>query len=191
MKSIKQKRTKKSIKRPALIAAGLVVIAALLYGGYRLYHHFATASNSMAQSAPDTPKVNYDPPTETEKQETEQHKSDIGKDGTTPAPEPSPGTSVTPVIVSAYYTKSSQTLEVRAFVQGIIEGGGTCTLHVVVNGETVLSKDSAGIANVSTTDCTPFSTSSYALPSGAKVTVSYKSSVASGQSAERSIDQMQ
>jgi len=192
MKTIKQKPKKTSFKKPLLIGAGVIAILALAYGGYRLYTHFTGAPHSLAQPAPDAPKVNYDPPSETEKQETEQHKSDITKDDNpAPAPSPTPGTTVTPVIVSAYYAKSSQTLEVRAFIQGIIEGGGTCTLNVISGSATVLTKDSAGIANASTTDCTPFSISPYTLPAEAKVTVSYKSAAAAGQSAERNVDQTQ
>ena len=175
----KSKKYKRSLfarfsKRPLLV---IVLSLVLLIGGGLAYNQL-NDNRSANESAPDSSDtqsgdyVNLDPATEQDKQETEENKKSLAE-----APGPPPTSNgkkqVTPLISSADRS------EVRAYVPGIFEDGGTCTATATKGAqtETAISK---GFKNVSDTQCMPIEWS--LLSGGWSVVVSYSSSTAQGKS---------
>lgn len=168
----KQKFKKTSSGKKLRIGILLVVIA-LLVGIYM----YATRKNSDNSSETDTSVsdgINMAPPTDAEKAATEQHKADLEKQQNNTAPASTSGkTQVTPIITSASDN------EVRAYVPGIVEEGGTCTA-TATQGSLTRTGTSVGIDNVSNTQCPPISIN---IESGSwSVIVSYGSNKAEGTS---------
>jgi len=122
--------------------------------------------------------INYGPPTTEEKQEAQDHKAQLAQ----PPPPPVVGTKkVTPVIVSA------TTTQVRAYVQGVFEDGGTCTATATKGTEKVIAK-STGVATSNYTQCEPMNWSTPLAGSGWTVVVDYASTTASGESQPQTIN---
>jgi hypothetical protein len=126
--------------------------------------------------------VNYGPPTEEEKQEASAFKDSIGNGSTAPSPSStgSSKTAVTPVITSWGYT--SDAAQVSSYVQGVIEGGGTCTLTLSKAGQKVSELKSAS-ANAQNTACGLISIAGSRLSSGSwSGVISYDSASSQGVS---------
>ncbi len=127
--------------------------------------------------------INYAPPTEQDKQENDQLKENLGdtnKPGNS-STTTSSGQAVTPTIVDA--TQYGNDIEVRAFIPGIVEEGGTCTVTLTKGAESI-KRDSAGIANTSDTQCSAFVIPRSAFSSAGdwSAVVSYKSGAHQGSS---------
>jgi hypothetical protein len=173
---MKQKINK---NKTIILACVAVIIAAALV--FAWHHHHKTPALTPASSGSASQNsgsnINYGPPTDTEKQETAAHKQQLSQ---TPSSTPSSGQKqVTPIITSASST------EVRAYVTGVFEDGGTCTA-TVTNGAQKHTFTSTGVANSNYTQCAPIELTSIS-GSGWSVVVSYSSSAASGQSASTPI----
>lgn len=137
-------------KRKALI---IVVLALLLVGsGIWLWRHQSTLSSDVLINPPEsTDGINYSPPTEEEKQQASDRKDEIVNEQNTPAPIPgAEKKSVTLTIVDA--SQYGQTIEVRAFVSGVVEADGTCT-YTFTHGSQTFTKRASAIADASTTRC--------------------------------------
>ena len=166
----------KRFSRRSLLIAGAALVV-LLSGGV-VYAQFLKdddppVTTDGTDSVP-VSEVNYGPPTETEKQETEAHKKSMAEDN--PAPPqttPSGKKLVTP------YTSSVDNDVVRAYVSGVIEDGGTCTATASKDSQ-VKSGTSIGFADAANTICPPITLDLAGL--GWNVQVSYSSSTSEGKS---------
>lgn len=149
----------------------------LLIGGGLAYNQFKDNRATTGSTSSDTQSGNYinlNPPTDQEKKDAEENKKSLAEEPSPPSPTANGKKQVTPEISSA--TRS----EVRAFVSGIFEDGGTCTATATKAGESSITAAKKGFKNVSYTQCEPII---WSLPdSGWVVVVSYSSNTAEGQS---------
>lgn len=126
-----------------------VIIVVVLIGASILYKRYSERTVTPAESVQDSgPKINLDPPTEQEINETEAHKERLSNEAprTTTDTNTYGKTKVTPIITSA-----SQN-ELRSFISGIVEDGGTC-IATFRQGSASFTKQSEGFGNVNTTIC--------------------------------------
>jgi hypothetical protein len=130
------------------------------------------ADSSQGQQ-PNGASPNLSPPTSQEQKDTEAHKDSLTQKQTPQGKDSGKSAVVT----------SASGDEVRALVSGVIEDGGTCT-YVFTKGSETISKTSAGVANVSSTNCVLFNPApSSFLSSGSwTVSLSYTSSSTSVKS---------
>ncbi len=127
---------------------GLIILA-LLAGAYFAYHKYSQQSVTPTVSVDDKePKINLDPPTEQELDETAANKEKLSNESQPPPPDTNNfgKTKVTPVITSANQD------ELRAYVSGVVEDGGTC-IATFRQGSTRFTKQSSAFANVNSTNC--------------------------------------
>jgi len=169
------------IKKPLLIAIGIVIVLAV--AGCLLWKHHKDVE---AQKPHPPHPINYNPPTQEEKDQTQAHKEELSQQSNQSSGSGSTGTSagaqsVSPVITNA--SQLNQQITVNAYVPGIFEDGGTCTATFTKGGATV-TKTSQGFANVNTTSCAPITAnrSEFSSSGDWQVIVSYSSSKASGSS---------
>jgi hypothetical protein len=161
----------------------LVIAVLVLAGGGAYAVHRWRVSHAPPPpptiTGTDGKKITLAPPTQAEKQQADDHKSDLVKNNaslnsTAPA---SQGVTSNVVITSPSSANPSAS-GVRAYVNGVFEEGGTCTA-TATQGATSVTKSSAGFENVSYTQCAPIDWDS-PLGSGKwTITVSYKSAATS------------
>jgi len=195
MKSLReQKKSKNFLKKKAVIIAGIVVAVLLVVGGgfYAWQRQNASipttptvAENEAAVKTETQPQQEAEPAASNESSES-------AKNGeTTPAPTaPSGKKQVTPALTFAGYADAAkQQVEVDAFVQGVLEDGGTCTMTATKGGQKVTAQ-STGRANVSQTRCENIIVDRAKFPSGGtwSVVVTYESATASGSSAPQNME---
>lgn len=128
--------------------------------------------------------INYGPPTEEEKQETEDFKNKQGDSTSTPPTTPPAGQkkSVTPTISSWGYNKLNGNVEVSGYVPGIIEDGGTCTLTLEKASQKE-TESKASTADAQNTSCGLITVAGNRLSNGSwKATLTYGSDTANGSS---------
>jgi len=185
----KQKNKKPDRKRLLLVTGICVVIAASAALGWWQYLRPSSNKNNQASSndaATDrTSTINLEPATPEEKQAAEDRKDEIANEQqsqNTPA-----GAKVTPIIT--YAGQYGSNIEVSAYVPGIIENGGTCTL-TAQKGSSKLTKTVAGVDNAQNTSCPTFIVSRMEFSSTGTwtVTVSYSSTDYSGTSASKALE---
>lgn len=113
--------------------------------------------------------INYAPPTETEKKETDAHKDKVVEqmrsEADQPAQEPGVRKKVTPVISYWGQSDPGSNLEVGGFVQGVIEDGGECKLVLEKQGREVAEMISSK-KDATSTSCSPFVVQRSSLDSG-------------------------
>ena len=130
-----------------------------------------SAAQPAATSAPGTYGVPADPALP--------NPTDVATDSPVPAP-PAQGADV--VITYAGWTDATVGLEVGAYVTGVAESGGVCTL-TLTSGSRTVSAQAAGEPDSSSTSCVNLSVPGRQLPSGTwTAVVSYVSSSTSGHS---------
>lgn len=164
---------KKSSKKPFIIA--LIAAVVLIGGGVWAYSYFSNDSEN--NNTRNVNEINYDPPTEQEQKAGDEQKEQLTKDEQTPQTN-----DVQVAIVDA--NQYDDTVEIRAFVQGIIEGG-TCTATLTKNGQTVTKKTDAFI-DATTTQCGNLNIPRSEFPSAGEwsLKVSYSSESHAGTSEE-------
>ncbi len=153
----------------------LLFLIALI--GFLIWQKFYKKEPVVTSTNTDTQQINYNPPTEEEKKQTEDQKKEIIESTPTTLPTKQDGRkSVKPTITSANNS------EVRAYIDGIFKEGGTCTATYTKN-ETSITGTSKGFGNATYTSCEPISPAT-ALPSqgGWSVKVTYASSKYVGNS---------
>jgi cytoskeletal protein RodZ len=169
----KRKNKLSKISKPLLITGLVLVLGLSSYAFLNHKHNNSSNTTSKPNNSSPNSNINYGPPSNAEKQETQAHKDELAQsDHSQPPPPTSSGKrAVTPRITS---TEGSQ---VYAYVPGVFEDGGTCTA-TFTQGTQKIVKTSQGFANATYTSCSPIS-----RPSGAwTVIVSYSSSTAEGSS---------
>ncbi len=190
VKTIKTKRYKNgrvsSRKKLPLKLIVPILIIAIVAAGILIYKNrenspVTTTTADVAQPE-EEPKIDLNPPTEQDREAVDQHKEDLGNQQPTP---PSTSSNVTPIISSA--NDLGDSIEVRAYIPGIVEASGTCTLTLTKDSQQVTAT-SAGVDNVSQTICTPLYVNQSELSLGTwSVTVSYKSAKSAGTSTQKSV----
>ncbi len=138
------------------------------------------AKTGAANNSSSPSYVNLNPPTQTEKKETEAHKDALAQNPPPPPAAPGGSRQVTPFITSA----SAST--VKAYVSGVVEDGGTCTATFTSSDGTTKTFTSTGAANATNTICTPIQVSGLGAGSWS-VVVSYSSTSSSGSSAAQTV----
>lgn len=156
------------------------VAAALVLGGgvAFAYQKVATRDDKPTEvtTPSDTPTFSDGAPTEDEKQAL------IERNEQRVNPSPTEGKrSVSPVITSA--SQAGNEVTISAYVAGVVEEGGTCTLKAT-KGSLTVTKSVTGVGNATTTNCPPIfvSTSEFSETGEWTATVSYESAKASGSS---------
>lgn len=164
---------RKKSKKPLIIA--IAVSVALLGVGAWTYAYFSNRSTyDDTQTVND---INYDPPTEAEQAAGDKQKEQLTKEE-----EPSQSEDIEVAVVDA--SQYNDTVEIRAFVQGVIESG-SCTATLTKDGQTVTKKSDAFI-DATTTQCGNLNIPRSDFPSGGEwsLIVSYSSERHAGSSKE-------
>lgn len=167
------------------VALVILIIASLF--AYTTLRHRSSVNTAKVSG----PTINYSEATPNEKKESEARKDAIveSKNKQKDAGNPTSGSqgkkAVTPVITLARFSDGAA--EIRAFVPGIYENDGTCTLTLSQN-DKIITRQAAAIANASTTDCQQFLVNRSDFPSGGtwSVAVAYSSSASEGKSTQNS-----
>ncbi len=132
-----------------------------------------STSSSVGKDQSGSGYVNLNPPTAQDKAANNALKDQLGQDQSPAAAVQNGKKVVTPVITSASADN------VSAYVPGVFEDGGTCTMKATLGSQTI-TKTSTGFENASYTSCPPIDPQ---LSSGNwVVTVSYSSNTAQGES---------
>lgn len=158
------------------------MVLILLGGGWAVMLRKEKTSE-LVPTGPDTSDLSYvnlRPPTEEETKQAEDNKEEIIRrenNNPPPAPTPSGKKQVTPIITSANHN------EVRAYVPGIFEEGGTCTA-TATKGTTTVAATSEGFQNSNYTSCAPINFVSPLNGNGWSIVVNYSSSASEGKSKE-------
>lgn len=177
MKKIKNK------KKIILLSATTLVVLAIIGGVAYTASSRNDTKNKDNQDG--LTGVNYDPPTKEEKAAADTVKDkasdrlELEKKSTQNSANKK---QVSPVISSTGQDQQSKDIEVAAFIPGVFEDGGTCTLSLS-SGQTTRTATRTAIKNVSDTSCgfmnIPYSQLS---PGSWQASVKYDSSSASGTS---------
>lgn len=174
-------------KRVAIIAAVLLLVLAAvgaleLTNTTHLFH-----KNTENLGAPGA--INYRPPTQVEKNDSESHK-DAPSDQNTPIDSSTSSNHKVVNVNISTWTQKDGSIEVNGYVSGVVEDGGTCTLTLVsaTNGKRVTTTRTA-IANATNTSCGVNSIPLSNLFAGNwMATLSYSSTTSTGQSTATPIE---
>jgi hypothetical protein len=172
-------RRKTSRINKKLVLLALAVLLAI--GGAIAYKQ--TKDQPANQTPETTPSgnANLSPPTPQEQQETNQHKQGLA-DQPPPATTPTGGPKkVTPVITGSQQEGAQYII--GAYVSGIYESGGVCTL-TATQGSLTVTKQTDAEKDATTTRCNNFVFNRSDFPSSGTwtLTVKYTSGAASGTS---------
>lgn len=180
MKRTQNKSSK--VSRRVIVLTVLIAIAVIV-GGLLTYR--TLNDNSPASSKKSSEGIDYSPATKEDQKESDQHKdSSADKENQEP---PTGSTSVMPIIVDA--SQYSDQIEVRAYVSGIIEDNGTCTIKFT-KGTLTVTKEVKGVADATTTRCTNLDVSRGEFSEAGEwtATVAYASSKANGNSQPKTFE---
>ncbi len=133
--------------------------------------------------------INYSPPTEEDKNQAEDHKSELEeriKQEQNPTPPPDTK-QVTPTISSWGQDPGSKNVEVAAFLSEVYEDGGICTLTLSKSAR-VITKTNTAQKDVNRTSCATLVVPYGELePGNWEAVVSYASSAAKGISSKQTV----
>ncbi|HYF96520.1 MAG TPA: hypothetical protein VD947_00605 [Patescibacteria group bacterium] len=138
----------------------LVVLAALLLFTAGAGAWVLSQKDKSTELAPG--EINYDPPTNAEKKETEQFKKDLVEKTNNPSNNPS---SENINVTMTYLGYENDQVRATGFIAGIFEEGGTCTL-TLTKGTLKATGTSAGIQDVNKTTCPSISIDKGQLENG-------------------------
>lgn len=184
---------KRRSKLPTVILASVLL---LLIGVMVVYYGRARSHTTapVPQWQPTT-KVDLSPATPEEVQDSNQHKEDTvkgGSDTSTPTSPTAQNTapskkSVSIIVVSA--NQAGAQIEVRSYVSGVIEEGGTCTA-TFTKGQLKLSRQSSGAQDATTTVCGRITVPTAEFPEKGSwnMKVEYASPTAAGESSNTNIE---
>ncbi len=144
---------------------------------------FEKPSPQVSEQTTPAGTVDYGPPSEADQKEAEDHKKDLSNPETPTPTVPGEKRQVTPLITFADQT------EVNAFIPGIYESGGTCTL-TLSKGDSKIVKEVQAIKDATTTRCPNFvlTISDFTSTGKWSATVSYSSPAAQGISSAQVIE---
>lgn len=166
----------------------LILVLTLFAGTLLLYKrgsiNLPFLKDRRVESVPNN-GINYGPPSEEEKKETQSFKEDLGNQSDTPAITPNPASnkkSVTPVISSWGQNRQTKNVEIGGYVPGILENGGTCKLTLKNSGQEITESKVAN-PDAQSTSCGLITIVRSRLSAGTwTATLSYISSTSEGTS---------
>lgn len=185
-------RKSKAIQKKTvlIIAASAVAVLLLAGSGYYIWNNNREVPNPDP-NGDSLGYVNYGEPTEQEKQQADQNKDAVverQKLEQEAANNQNTGQikQVTPQISTAM--QNGQEVLVTAYVPGVFEDGGTCTMTAQLGSQKV-TRTSEGFANATNTGCAPFRLSRGDFPQAGNwtVVVQYTSNTAKGVSSEKQL----
>lgn len=164
----------------------LLCVTAVIVASAGVLLHARTASHTTPSRTATTGNgshINYDPPTQAEKDAAQTNKAHVVQEQNATASGGSIGNKQVSVVV-ANASQEDQQITVNAFTSDVFENGGKCTA-TFTQGNTQFSKTVSANENASTTDCAPIrvNRSEFSAAGSWQVTVGYSSSTASGTSA--------
>jgi hypothetical protein len=166
------------MRKKRFIAVSIVVAIVLLFsaGAYAILVHNNPSKDSDTTTDTEQESINYDPPTEQEVEDSQDGKDNLDNDR--------PTTEAVAVGVTFAGVVSNQ-VEIRAFIPGVIQGTGTCTV-TLTKGSLKVESSSEAFIDASSSQCRPIyiPTSNFPESGTWKFTVSYKSPDHYGMSAE-------
>jgi hypothetical protein len=139
---IQKKKTKKT-RLMALLAVALVAL--LVAGAAYWWSSLRTGDNTTP-----TDGINYNPPTEAEKQETTERKKEIIENEQPPSTPPE-STSLTVTISRAGQNAAGQAVNVRTIIDGT--SAGTCTMTLTKQGAQTVTKNASITYDGTLTTC--------------------------------------
>lgn len=180
------------LKKSFVIPALLVV---LLAGSLLVYNHVSSQHLQTADKSPAVgqPQINMNGPTDAEKKSGNDAKSQVLEEEkartSTPAPAAGELRNVTPVITYADQTQyGNGQVEVGAYVNGIFENGGVCTLTLTKESITRTANVNA-VEDANAVDCPAMVIPWSSLDVGTwQAIVTYHSSTSQGTSAPRNVE---
>lgn len=175
-----------------MLLAVLLAILVITAGGWAIH---SSKKQKAAPNSTDKPytissggsKVDLSPATSQDQQYSDSRKDQITdtkpSDSTSP---PSTSGSVTPLIT--YAEQSDSTVDVSAYIPGIVEDGGSCTLTATLD-NTKVTQTNPAFMNAKTTNCKNFSVpvSEFSSSGIWNLKISYSSSSHTGTSAETTV----
>jgi hypothetical protein len=166
------KTKKRGRKNKVLLAIVVLLVAGFIY--------WVAAIRPSKHASTPVGGVNYNPPSQQDKQ--------AGEDAKKTVEDRSTGASQNSGLVNANVIITSLTTSgVRGYVSNVFEDGGTCTL-TLTKGTDKITATSTGVADVNKTTCAPISIDQSQLKSGDWTAVlSYTSAKASGSSAPQKL----
>lgn len=183
---IKDKKFKfNKYKVPALL---IVLIVLATAGSVFLVNRESDQTNMplpVSSEPTDENYINFNPPTEEDKQEAEQNKKELA-DKSAPAPVPPTNTAN---LVITYAGQYDETIEIAAYVSNVLEDNGTCKL-TLSNDSIEIYKEVSGFRDARHTVCPAFIIPRSELPNAGRwsAVVSYRSPTVSGESETKVIE---
>jgi hypothetical protein len=179
-----KKNNRRTVTRPILIS--LIVLLAIGCG----LTFWLTSRNKNKPNLPaangNVNSIDLSPATEQEQQESNQRKEESAKQEEIPSSPSGPKKTVTPVIVDA--NQYDQKIEVRAYIPGIFEDGGTCT-STFTKGATIVKKSVSATKDATTSRCDNLTFDKSELAPGVwTVVVGYSSLTSEGDSRVSSLE---
>lgn len=174
-----RKKQKKQLKLPLVIAAILSAVAVASLTTWFINKSTPAAPNTH----PTIPEggVNYNPPTQEEKQQTDQNKQQLAEKDDQPTPT---GNITVTLTYAGIYDNN---IEAAGYVQGIFEDGGTCK-YILSLGSQQITRESKGLTDARYTTCPPVRIPRAELQPGTwKVALHYSSASGSGTSNEQTV----
>lgn len=174
---------KKQTKRTLIIVLIVFVFIALIAGVFFFTPLKDTFLSNLPQksSSISTGTVDYSGPTESDIKESQNAKKKADEKDTDSSSSTPSGKKSVPVAVS-YADIYNDNLEVRAFISGIIEGTGTCTV-TATKGSISVTESTSAFIDASTTQCNPiYITKSRLSPGTWSVVTAFSSPDAEGTS---------
>lgn len=163
------------------VIAGVSLVVILVGGvlGYAAFKDTPPAATTSSSGSQENTSVNLGPPSEAEKRETEAYKRSLADEPTNTPPSSATGKNqVAPIITSG------DSSYLRAYINGIVEDGGTCSATFTKGSETV-TRTAAGFVDVSKTVCV---VSTNLSAGNWSVILSYSSSQSEGKSQPYSLE---
>lgn len=184
---IQQRPTHKPLKTVLAVLAVLLLLA----GAYLAYAYTQTkwpftSSSSTSQPASEENSVDYSGPSDSDIAESQNAKKDAtpstDTDSSSSSSPSNPSSKKTANVGISYADVNGSNLEIRAFVNNIIEGTGKCTA-TVTNGSSTITKSSDAFVDSSSSICEPIYIPTSQLSTGEwSVDVKYSSPTATGSS---------
>lgn len=171
-----RKQTKNRNKKVIFVVSSLIIVVAISFIWVSVHRSLPATTNTPETNET---KTDFSPATEDDKKYSESYKTvDTNIQQTTQSEK----RDVTPVIVDA--SQYGQQIEVRSYISGIIESGGTCIFTFNNPSGSSFQKQSTTIADATTSICQGITIDSSAFsPKGRwSITATYDSSQATGTS---------
>lgn len=181
---------RKNLNKKLITAVILAAVFLLVVGGIVAKDRYYNQEDrdGTSSSTEGLEGVDLSPPSKEEQQAIDQHKSEVEKQQQHDSQTSEGGIkTVTPIITNAGFYNGQ--VEVRGYISGIYEEGGTCSV-TISKGDSKLTKSGKSTKGATTTDC-PVITFSRSELSGQgtwTAAISYSSTAAKGTSEPRNFE---